>query len=496
MKKSILLFSACLIAGLANAQQAQKSVLFNNVSGAYAQGATPAAAATHVDHYARPKTAAPGYTLAGARTTIAGPGRWYDYFNMIQDGVYAGSGGSTYTGLSTWQNFTSYFGYTPSGGAPTYYRDSFTSVGFVLNPFFAPWNDSNYFGSNVVGLTPFNAYTIDSLHAGGWYGHSYASTAKTNVVDTLELTFVQGNDSPNYDIQVYSFGSSTAAHYGTGLLNLPFLEMFHDSVVNEAGHLVGPSGSFTVTPVATTAKYQFLMTASDTNLSTGKNMTFPRPGHVPADPIINFPVTAGNWVGVGVSLKSGDNTYVNGDTIGYANNTYKYGAYEAELLYRTTSPGGTTADWPVWHSDDLSTGHFKKEGSATWGGLYIPTWGWTSGGGTAPATIQFPAIAFHTNCPTCVALGTPILAVKTLTDLSKISVVPNPANANLSISFPQGTGETANVALTNMVGQTVASQAVTNGLATFNTSALPAGVYIYSVKANGQSTTGRVVVAH
>ena len=48
------------------------------------------------------------------------------------------------------------------------------------------------------------------------------------------------------------------------------------------------------------------------------------------------------------------------------------------------------------------------------------------------------------------------------------------------------------------MGQVVASQNATGatGNVEFNTSALPAGIYIYTFNANGERTTGRIVVAH
>ena len=47
-----------------------------------------------------------------------------------------------------------------------------------------------------------------------------------------------------------------------------------------------------------------------------------------------------------------------------------------------------------------------------------------------------------------------------------------------------------------MLGQIVARQEVSKGSAGFNTSALPAGVYIYSVALNGERLTGKVIITH
>lgn len=77
--------------------------------------------------------------------------------------------------------------------------------------------------------------------------------------------------------------------------------------------------------------------------------------------------------------------------------------------------------------------------------------------------------------------------------------VPNPASSEVKINFTQVNAADVVVNLTNTVGQVVATKSVkgvTNGSATFNTAALPAGVYFYTVNANGARSTGRLVVAH
>ena len=61
------------------------------------------------------------------------------------------------------------------------------------------------------------------------------------------------------------------------------------------------------------------------------------------------------------------------------------------------------------------------------------------------------------------------------------------------------TANDVTVTLNNVVGQTVASQTISNtanGTATFNTASLPAGVYIYTLTSNGTRSVGQIVVAH
>ncbi len=76
---------------------------------------------------------------------------------------------------------------------------------------------------------------------------------------------------------------------------------------------------------------------------------------------------------------------------------------------------------------------------------------------------------------------------------------PNPASDEVKIAFNKADAAEATINITNSVGQVVATQTVngvSNGTVTFNTAALPAGVYFYSVLSNGVRSTGRIAVAH
>lgn len=95
------------------------------------------------------------------------------------------------------------------------------------------------------------------------------------------------------------------------------------------------------------------------------------------------------------------------------------------------------------------------------------------------------------------------VAVDQLTTLANMvgKAFPNPANTEVSVPFTLNTDGAVTVTLTNVIGQTIATQTINaaNGVAskaTFATGKLADGVYIYTVKVNGQQTTGRVVVAH
>jgi len=93
--------------------------------------------------------------------------------------------------------------------------------------------------------------------------------------------------------------------------------------------------------------------------------------------------------------------------------------------------------------------------------------------------------------------ATPSLGINNvINSLNNIKAYPNPATNTLSISYTLSGAAPVSVSLTNIVGQTVATQPGLNGRAVFNVADLPAGVYLYSVIADGERSTGHVVIAH
>ena len=102
--------------------------------------------------------------------------------------------------------------------------------------------------------------------------------------------------------------------------------------------------------------------------------------------------------------------------------------------------------------------------------------------------------AFHVDCPTC-----PTLSVADIQKDIVANAYPNPATDEVRVPFTLKATADVNVTLTNLMGQVVKSQNMGNTAkaeAVFSTSDLANGVYIFTVEANGQRTTGRFVVAH
>jgi len=509
---------AGFIAGIANGQEAVKSVVLQSPSLSNANISRNSASMK-----SNPYTGslAPMKSIKADRTTSGpGGGRWYDY----QDGIIGGVMGDfiSTTNLVIWNDTSSILGYTNSAGGIEYDGNNYTSLGLIFDPYNSGWADTDVFSSSLIGIAPTNAYSIDSVVALGWYSRNIA---KTSVVDTLTLTFVQGDGLNSGSIYpslppYFYAGAGDATFLGwyglTATDTLWSLEMLFDSIDNRAGILSG------TTIMPSTYAYQFLLYPSDTNSSNSTIGTqyprYNRPAGAPADPVINFPVTAGNYVSMSVTFKNGDPTYPafpGKDTIRLLSGsgsslveTFKYSEYDAEVAFVTPTSGGTTASFPTYGwPNDKTTGYFKEESyDDNYGPLYAPNWAYSStpaGGGPAgPSTLQFPYILYHAKCPTCNLLGNPVrntIEVKNIANNNSINAYPNPSANQLNIAFSLGQVSAVSVTLTDMLGQVVATQNmgnVANGNAVFNTADLANGMYIYTLTANGVRTTRHIAVSH
>lgn len=82
-----------------------------------------------------------------------------------------------------------------------------------------------------------------------------------------------------------------------------------------------------------------------------------------------------------------------------------------------------------------------------------------------------------------------------------VNAYPNPANTNITITYSLQKAADVNVKLVNTLGQVVKSATSKAGAnqtmnTTFATNDMAAGVYFYTIEANGERVTNRFVVAH
>jgi len=512
MKKSFLLLMAGLAAGIANGQVARQSIMFGGTATTSAPAAMQHLPLTTSGSVSTPVSNTntitnPVHTPKGAKTTVT-MDRWYDYvLDLLQPYEQNVAGADiNYYSPDMWNDTNAIYGYT--GTTTPYYNNSLVSIGASVDPTFSPWNAT---GSSAIitdftgamAVTPSDALTLDSLWLPGWYN---SAPGKAGVVDTLVVAIVVSNGSAGADLSPASLTGTVVTSYCPTCTALSYYDMWHHIAQNVAAHNGG------TTPA--TYIYKFSLAVSDTNASAYKNSIFPRTylGNAVGttarsgglvDPVINVPVPAGNFVGASVTFKTGDPAYPSiGDTIRYSDGTAitgeAYNHYQTQVFYAAATSTSTT---PLWNWYDIGNrgGGYFEFAARGWGApvnKYYPNWDIITGSSTAPspASAQNPHVAFHFKCTSCSALPIGSLNVNNV-KLSNITATPNPANNQLTISYT-GTAATT-VSLTNVVGQVMAMQTVNNGKAIFNTSALPAGMYVYSLKSeSGETATGRIVVAH
>ncbi len=489
MKKSFLILAAGLIAGLANAQEARKSVLFNygsNRSEVVNKGAAFQLSSTMPTiNNNDPKPAVPGGT-AGTR--------WYDYVDEIMAPATA-TGTPGFSGMNMWENQRAIFGFT---GTTPFDTVRFVSAAMGFQPFASAWNSSTMTG---MAITAYDAYVIDSVAVCGAYERN---PAKPTIVDTLIFTFVTGNGASTADLAnglEYPAGALPSAYGLT--TGLPLLTMYYDSLNNRAGGsngiaLIVPPITTVVPITAPTRVYKMLMNVPDTlgfTHTIGElNTVYPRAGH--SDPTINVSVPAGNYTSMSISFKSGEAGIPDYATIRNVDQTYNYGCYTPIIGFAADAAGDPV--FPPFVLGDWTSGYFKRLYSANSVGTYVPNWGWTTTG-TGPSFLQYPFVSFHVSCASCLSIPDSRLAVNNVTEATSVKVYPNPSNEVVNIDFNTGNAANTVVTLSNVLGQVVATQNMGNvakGKASFNTANLPAGVYMYNVSVNNISNTGRVVVGH
>lgn len=437
-----------------------------------------------------------------AATTYGQGSRWYIFRDTLFQEFQASV--SKFVGsyrFPMWNDTSAIIGYTGTTG-PAYKHVQLISAGLALDPSTDTceydWNDTTLFAGSI-GVRPTDDYTVDSIFLGGWYSRNNSTPAKRAIVDTLIFALVRSNTTGATADMAMNTIATPYACYGVPPLTHP--QLFHDVGNNRVGHNSGTTG----TP--TTEYYKVLLTANDTNVISPKNSRFPRPGHVPPDPVMSFTVAANQIMAATVTFKSGDAAYPvfpGQDTVYYSTHTatsgYKFNSFELEVNYATNSSAvGSSAECPYHDSLNYVTGYFGFEGGRYPHnfGKYIPNWAIADSvlGVPLPSYAQFPNIGYHIACATCPLLMPPPPVGAINSSIKNITVTPNPANEILNISFTPGS-TAATVVLTDMLGQVVARQSVIGGDAELYTANLPAGIYMYTIQSGNEMASGRVAIVH
>ena len=473
MKKLLLLLAGGLLVNAANGQQVQRTIIRND----------------------KPIAAPHTFKKAGsaARTTSTGiTSGWFNYVDSVLTPNIANFGLGGSEGISTmyfWPDTTAIFGYDNSGttgaigyGIPSFGYSYNVSTGLLFDPFASDWQTNTSTLPNITTTTP---YIIDSVLVAGTYGRPLGAT----YTDHLSVSLVYGTLSSGSDITLSYFNDATLLSW----YNLASPDsalwspnLYYDSTNNQAAQNGTGVAPYT---------YTLPLTATDTSEANIGSYVIP----------VNVPVPAGNVAAASVSFKTGSTYPALGDSIQGVNGTNYYGNFSPIVAFSQNATSGTVLFPPYMGPEpgttltgDYTTGYFKTVGATDqgWTGSYVPQWALSSGSAAGGGYYQqTPYIWFHVSCPTCTALATP----EVKSTISEVKAYPNPAVESVTISFKMATANDVTVTLNNVVGQTVASQTISNtanGTATFNTASLPAGVYIYTLTSNGTRSVGQIVVAH
>jgi hypothetical protein len=456
MKKLFLLLTAGSIGITLHAQE-NRSVLF---------GTTTRYDAKQV---VNDRTATPSFRNAhrglsnANKTTTTMTSRWYNYGEALDTMLsYAGANVMGLAVNNIWGDTSGSLVYT-SGIA----HNTMVSSGSVFMPqAMNSFNNANYYAGQMM-LTN-EAYNIDSVVV---YGDYIFNPAKTSVVDTLTVSFTQGTVSASGDDIFFGYfndaASLSAYNVPASVGRLGFAMETYDSVTNTN------SGTSVYT-------LKFPLTSANWG-DTNSNGIWSKVIKLP----VAYNVTSGNFVGIAISFKSGDASFIFGDTL-----NSQYNRVRPLLAY--TDNGSGTAMYAPYDSTDFNSGQYKTLPNYEngWGDVYVPMYAWTSGG--SASVLQHNYMDIHVNCTSCTKVVGVTDVVK---NVSNVGVYPNPAESQVNFSFNLKNTSSAVVTLSNTLGQVVASQ-TSNGKASFNVASLPAGVYVYSIVANGEQTTGRITVAH
>ena len=465
MKKLFLLLSVGSIGLSLHAQENNHSVVFNSEM----QNARRMPAA---DEKSRPYAPKAHVAAKTANKTTTAASRWYDYSAYMSAYVTSLSGTSTVGFPIIWNDTLGKVNYT-SGLA----NNTMVSAGAVFHPQFAGFNDATFF-PGAMSISATDAYTIDSIDVLGIY---IFNTAKSAVVDTLTFSFTNGDVITSGDDIVYGrfTQASVVSSYGgpTGD-SVEFGMVKYDSVKNTA------SG----TTVYTFKYYLDHNSWGDTIIGGSLEGLYEKAIKLP----VAYSVPAGKVVGYSVSFKSGDAAFIPGDTISGS----RYNIFRPAFVFKGTSAVPEFAPYDFTHPhSDWNSGQFKRLPNYAngWENVYTPMYAWTSGGGAS--TLEHNGTSFHLTCATCGVVN----AVENVEVVASSSVYPNPASTELNVNFTVATASDVTVNLTNTLGQVVATETVNNtpkGVVSFNTTKLAGGVYFYTIIANGNRSTGRVVIAH
>lgn len=408
-----------------------------------------------------------------AKGTGAGGDRWYSHWNMMD--AFNNQVLSTNAATGNTFVFPIWFdtSKTQRYGNPAYYQAvNYLSMCQNVDPIRSlMFNDPTF--SSEIQIKSYNSYVVDSIAIRGAYVRM--PSRPSSVVDTLIFSVI-----PQDNITFFLLKSNTT--YGSKIANYTTA----DTLWANAPVDVDSINRAAFAPVGTRAFWKEPLTATDgdtpnttNNTVTVSTMLFKIPGS-------GVSVPAGNMFAMTATFKSGDNSttfydsVVNyhrfmplagnispGNVMPYIRKAQADGGFEDRSMSGLMFSSDSSRYTPVINIEVFNTPDFSRE------------------------VLNF---AGHVVCGDCDPVSVGLVGK----EIYEIDAYPNPAADVVNIPFILTSNTDATVTLTNAVGQVVRTQSF-NGIdratATFNTNNLTNGIYLYTVEANGQRRSGRVMIA-
>jgi len=476
MKKLLFLMACGALATSVSAQRADKGIMFAPSMVQQVEEAQIYKPANVADvNRLLDINKAQGAARAASKGTAQGGSKWYDHYGMISavnNDIFSTNANSFVWGM--WFDTTVTQFYSGSGSLPQgYHKQNWSAMSQFVDPVTSKlFNDISF--ATDIQIKSFNTYQIDSINIQAAYVRM--KTRPSSVVDTLYVSITPQGGSHYYMAKSDPTYGSKVATYTTADTARFCAPIEEDSVNNAAF----PASTITG---ATRAFWKIPLTASmgDTPLASGsfttRSFTFPVMNGTTPTPL-NLP--AGARFAITISFKSGDTWAANQDSL---NSRHRF-------MPVTGHVNNGAMAYIRESYNDLSMSGMMFSGSPRFiPSTLIEIWNQPS------MNYEYHNLSAHVVCSTCDLVG----VNDVITNIARTAAYPNPASNQINVSFDLFERADVTVSLTNMMGQAVAAQSFKNtdkANVVFNTANLPAGVYTYTVDADGNRKTGRVVVAH
>jgi hypothetical protein len=387
--------------------------------------------------------------------------RWYDLLDatlIYRNGDTTGLDNNT-NSTFLWIDSTMRVRYTGSTG--TYLGGIYLkSHGQILDPFAKRFNDHtkvpDYIGE--MALRPTDGYTVDSVAVAGYYRR-----IKQNITDTMIISVAYGSLGTGSNI---TGGFWASGDLITCYATDTFRQAFIDYNWATSGILQGASGGNVITK-------KVILSNTDTGgkyIATNIGLTVP----------------AGNIVSMTYTFKSGDTWVPNVDTVA------DFNFFRA---YYTEEVAGELA---LYEKGDYNSCQSIENDTTGWGITYVPNYLYI---GATGCSKTFTREQYWTLWKLSAATNGTVGTIDQLVKGIEANVYPNPA-AN-EATFTMNLTETANnvtIEIANTLGQVIkvanvgTVSANTEKNVVVNIADLAAGMYVYTINADGKKTSNKLMV--